>query len=321
MLGYKHFYTGVTKKVVAIFGSIFNDLYVEKRVKQPGEKELSSTYYRVPLSYANRSRILRHFTETDGGIQVRFPRMSFQINDFSIQQESRLNKYNSQRFTVDGREYQAFQAIPLVLNLELAIISNLQDDCLQIFEQILPFFNPTYTVSVKNLEYEGSRTDVPITLTDISYDDSYEGGLEDGQRVVQYIMTFSIVMNYSGAWGRYAYNDLTGRPGEVPGSSSPSGDAHHPANSGKGGGPLLRDVTGSLIKAVELEFESSPDDLEKEYVVVRTKYRDSKEEDNDPIETEYQDTGVFDPDYDVAPDLWDPREETNIKHKHNDKEK
>jgi hypothetical protein len=51
----------------------------------------------------------------------------------------------------------------------------LNDDMLQIVEQILPYFQPSYNLSIDLVSSIGEKRDIPITLDNISMQDNYEG--------------------------------------------------------------------------------------------------------------------------------------------------
>jgi len=76
-------------------------------------------------------------------------------------------------------------------------MSKTQDEALQIVEQILPTFAPEYTVTVKDFEGPGSRTDVPIVLTGTSFSNEYEGDFTARQLIV-YTLTFSVKVKFAG---------------------------------------------------------------------------------------------------------------------------
>ena len=65
--------------------------------------------------------------------------------------------------------------VPYNMSFELSIYTKLNDDMLQILEQILPYFQPGYTVSIKLLDDVAEKRDVPIILENISMQDDYEG--------------------------------------------------------------------------------------------------------------------------------------------------
>ena len=58
------------------------------------------------------------------------------------------------------------------------------DDALQIVEQILPFFQPDYTLTINDMADMGIKRDVPIILNDVSYEDSYQGDFESRRAII-----------------------------------------------------------------------------------------------------------------------------------------
>jgi hypothetical protein len=74
----------------------------------------------------------------------------------------------------------------------------LQDDALQIVEQILPYFNPQYTLTLKPFSgFEDIKEDVPITLQSVSFQDDFEGSLEQ-RRTIIYTLDFGMRVNFHG---------------------------------------------------------------------------------------------------------------------------
>ena len=64
------------------------------------------------------------------------------------------------------------------------------DDGIQIVEQILPFFQPEYTVSIKEVPEMDIVRDVPVVLNSIAYEDTYEGDFTT-RRAIIYTMSFT----------------------------------------------------------------------------------------------------------------------------------
>jgi hypothetical protein len=80
----------------------------------------------------------------------------------------------------------------------LSIYAKSQDDGLQVVEQILPYFTPQYTVSVKPFSDIPSLTeDMPITIQSVSLEDNYEGAIGD-RRTIVYTLDFEVKMNLHG---------------------------------------------------------------------------------------------------------------------------
>jgi hypothetical protein len=195
MLGHDYFYNSNLKKIVALFGSIFNDLYI---AKQTVGGQLSSVQ-RVPLSYAPREKYLARINlDERSAVSIKLPRMSFEITAITPDSVSRLNKFNRTLQTdADGNIVRVGQSAPYNISIALNVMSRSQDEALQIVEQILPWFNPTYSLRAKGLEGPESLTDIPITLQDVSFEDSYEGDFESSRRTIIYTLTFELKTKFS----------------------------------------------------------------------------------------------------------------------------
>jgi len=201
MFNTPYFYNGSIKKVIAIFGSLFNDISIAKVVA--GKSEGIS---RVPLMYGPRQRFLERLPTNEPNkithVALRMPRMSFEITSIGFDPTAKLNRLNTNIWPVVGTSTTSFdkiyQAVPYKIGLQLSIISHHQDDALQIFEQIIPYFNPEYTVTVKDMEFPGSLTDLPIVLTGTAFQDDYDGDFESGRRVIIYTLDFDMRLRFTG---------------------------------------------------------------------------------------------------------------------------
>jgi hypothetical protein len=81
--------------------------------------------------------------------------------------------------------------------MQLNIIAKNQDDALQIFEQIVPYFQPTYVISVKFIDGLNEAFDVPITLTSVTVQDDYEGDMATRRSLI-YTLDFSMKVKFFG---------------------------------------------------------------------------------------------------------------------------
>jgi hypothetical protein len=90
-----------------------------------------------------------------------------------------------------------YTPVPYILNFQLTIYAKTQDDALQIVEQILPYFNPEYTVTINEVPELGIKRDLPVVLQSVSYSDDYEGDFAT-RRVLQYVLDFSMKTYFYG---------------------------------------------------------------------------------------------------------------------------
>jgi hypothetical protein len=200
MLNSSYHYNGNLKKIVAVFGTIFNDISIAKKVngKMTGIQ-------RVPISYGPKQKFLARLTsqqnEKYGDVAVKLPRMSFEITSIAYDSTSKLNKLNSKLYLVEGTtdsRTRIYQSVPYKISIQLSILAHHQDDALQVFEQIVPYFTPDYTVAVKDLEGPGSITDIPILLTATNLQDDYEGDFGNSRRTIVYTLDFDIKVKFTG---------------------------------------------------------------------------------------------------------------------------
>ncbi len=191
-----------------MFGSLFNNLYVIRK----NSSGASISQIKVPLSYGPKSKFLERIREqpnltTDSKVAIKLPRMSFEISSFTYDPNRQLQKIaNFNRATVIDNVNQRekfFVPVPYNIGFELSIYSKNQDDGLQIVEQIIPFFNPQYSLTMKPFaaEFPDIKEDIQIILTGLNLQDSYEGSLED-RRTIVYSLSFDLKCNFYGPTSR-----------------------------------------------------------------------------------------------------------------------
>lgn len=188
-----YYYHEHTRRAVAVFGTLFNDLVIVKR---------DGATVKVPLSYGPREKFLariknEQFLE-DPKLAIKLPRMSFEITDLSYDESTRLTrgtKYSIPGSTVRDRK-SMFYPSTYRLSFELSIIARHTDDALQILEQILPYFQPEYTVTVNEVD-NNFKSDMPFTLTGVSLSDDYEGDFTSRRSLI-YTLSFETRIKYYG---------------------------------------------------------------------------------------------------------------------------
>ena len=190
MLG-QQFYHETIRKVIVSFGTMFNDIQL---VRKDNDGNISQTM-KVPLAYGPREKFLvrlREDVELTKQVAISLPRIGFEIRNLSYDPTRKLNRV--QKFkTVKGSEAKQldtqYMPVPYNLELELYVMAKQSDDALQIVEQILPYFQPDYTITIRDLG-GGTKRDVPVILNSISYEDNYEGDFEQ-RRALIYTLSFN----------------------------------------------------------------------------------------------------------------------------------
>ena len=191
MLG-NYFYHEIIRKTVIAFGTLFNDIYV-RHDDQAGNviSEL-----KVPVAYGPRQKFLARIQqqpELNKATQITLPRMSFEITNIAY--DSTRKAGITQTFKAPDSEdntklKKVFMPVPYNLGFELNILCKLQDDGLQILEQILPFFQPGFTLSIDLVKSIGEKRDIPMILNSINQQDDYEGDFST-RRALIYTLSFT----------------------------------------------------------------------------------------------------------------------------------
>jgi T4-like virus Myoviridae tail sheath stabiliser len=199
MLGNAHYYHQLTKKAVILFGRLFDDISIIRKNEQTG-KEVNR--FLVPIIYAPKEKMVtRVFSDPDltRQLQTLLPRMSFEISgltyDASRKQNSLLKA--SKPVTGGSTASSAYMGAPYDLNFQLNVYARNIDDGTQIVEQILPFFNPDFTVSAAMVPDLGFIKDIPIVLNNVTNNIEYEGNF-DSVRYVYWTLNFTMKLHYYG---------------------------------------------------------------------------------------------------------------------------
>ena len=190
MLG-TYFYHEILRKTIIGFGTLFNNIYI-RHVKNPSGEILDET--KVGLSYGPMQKFLTKIQEQEQltkSIAITLPRMSFEM--VSIEYDPTRKSGVTQTFKAcdqDGSVKKVFMPVPYNIGFELNIFSKLNDDALQIIEQILPFFQPSFNLTVDLVDSIGEKRDIPIVLDSIDFQDDYEGSFQT-RRALIYTLKFT----------------------------------------------------------------------------------------------------------------------------------
>ena len=189
MLG-TYFYHEIIRKTIISFGTLFNDIYI-RHTKSDGSV-LDET--KVGLSYGPMQKFLAKIQEQEQlskSIAITLPRMSFEMT--GIQYDSTRKTGITQTFKAndtDGKTKKVFMPVPYNIQFELNIFSKLNDDALQIIEQIFPYFQPSFNLTVDLVSSIGEKRDIPIILDSIDFQDDYEGSFQT-RRALIYTLRFT----------------------------------------------------------------------------------------------------------------------------------
>ena len=189
MLG-TYFYNEIIRKVIISFGTLFNDIHIKHKDSTDGV----ISDMKVGLSYGPMQKFLAKIEQQQDltkPVAITLPRMSFEMT--GIQYDSTRKSGVIQTFKAvdnDKKVKKVFMPVPYNIGFELNIFTKLNDDALQIVEQILPFFQPSFNVTVDLVKSIGEKRDVPIVLDSIDFQDDYEGSFQT-RRALIYTLRFT----------------------------------------------------------------------------------------------------------------------------------
>lgn len=180
----EHFYHGTVRKVVVGFATLFNNIYVSRRNESGNEIER----IKVPIAYGPQQKFLRRldrigtaFEQQAVRLENYLPRMSFEISNLQYDSTRKLNSvqrtvgYSNDRMKLKNR----WERVPYNMTLSLGVMTKGTEDCLQIVEQILPYFTPEYVFTIRAIPGIDEDVDIPIVFSSVSLADGDDGSQGD----------------------------------------------------------------------------------------------------------------------------------------------
>jgi len=193
------FYWGTVRKSIVAFGNLFNNIHIDRR----DDAGTVIQSLKVPLSYAPKNKFLARiaaqpesFTQS---FQTYLPRIAFEMTGLAYDPGRRISLVqqnraaNSTSTTLNAQ----YAPTPYNINMLLYVYTKNQDDGLQIIEQILPYFNPDFNLSLNAMPALGIKNDLPVILDSISYEDDYEGDFT-ARRAIIWTLSFTLKLNFYG---------------------------------------------------------------------------------------------------------------------------
>ena len=200
MLGTTYYHETI-RKYVAIFGTLFNDINIQRR----NSAGVITEQIKVPISYEAKDKLILRMraVQADGGVAASLPRMGFIMNGITYDGVRKLNTmgqvYAANTAASTSTLMKQFNPVPYNFDFVLTAMVDSSEDGAQIFEQIVPFFTPEFTVSVNLVPSMNVKPDLSIVLNSTTVEDSYEGELSLRREI---IWSFTFVLK------GYIYPDI-----------------------------------------------------------------------------------------------------------------
>ena len=194
MLGNRQFYHETVRSIIVGFGTLFNDIHVVRK----NNSGVVTQSMKVPLAYGPKQKWLQRLDQDaglDSKVAITLPRLGFEIQALAYDPARKLNrvqKFKKVKSSSDDTNKidSQYMPVPYNLNIQLYAMAKNSDDALQIVEQVLPYFQPDYTLTIKDMEAMGIARDIPIVLNSINYEDSYRGDYAE-RRAIIYTLDFT----------------------------------------------------------------------------------------------------------------------------------
>ena len=206
MLG-SHFYNEIIRKNIIAFGTLFNNLELVK--KDPSTGDILETE-KVPLAYGPKNKFLTRLEQNpDVGrkVAITLPRLYFEMISIEYdgqRKTSPIQKYKT-IITANGDEVRSkYVPVPYNIGFELGIIAKSQDDALQIVEQILPYFQPSFSITLNMIPDMDEKRDVAVILNGLNYEDEWDDDFMQ-RRYIVYTLQFTMK---SYLYGPYSQADI-----------------------------------------------------------------------------------------------------------------
>ncbi len=189
---FEYFYHEILRKTIIGFGNLFNNI----QIKHTNDSGQVTSVIKVPLAYGPTQKFLARIEQSPNlnkPIQMTLPRMSFEFVGLTYDNSRKLTttqSFLSKSSTNETDVRKTYMPVPYNMEFELSIMTKINDDMLQIIEQIIPYFQPSYNITVNLIETIGEKRDIPIVLGNISMQDDYEGDFTT-RRALIYTLRFT----------------------------------------------------------------------------------------------------------------------------------
>ena len=185
------------RKIVVAFGSIFDQIYVNRKNDTTGVEE----NIKVPITFSSKEKFIKRLQNNSSitdkvKTQINLPYLSFEINNISYDPSRKRNKLltttnntiNSSGEVISSQK--TFSETPIILGFNLYFYTRSLDEVFQILEQILPYFNPEFNIRI-NFNDVFKNVNVPISYREFRLIDDHEGSLSNRRTIIG-VMAFTV---------------------------------------------------------------------------------------------------------------------------------
>ncbi len=191
-----YFYHELTRKYITLFGTLFNNITIQRKKDDDTIQTI-----KVPMAYSSQDRMLARL---NGDPNLDRPAAAFSP---AISFESGQPRYDASRklqstlvrciVSEDGTKTQ-FVGVPYNISFTLKIYAKNEEDGLRVFEQIIPYFTPSLTVTAQLYDGSDFKMDIPIVLDSTDFDGSGNYGEYPERRQLIWTLNFTMKAEFAG---------------------------------------------------------------------------------------------------------------------------
>ena len=174
---FEYYYHEILRRTIISFGSLFNGI----EIKHEDSSDNTVSSIRVPLAYGPTQKFLARLQQSpdlNKPVAITLPRMSFEFVGLQYDGSRKVTTtqtFKSSTVGIATAIRKTYMPVPYNMSFELAVFTKLNDDMLQIVEQIVPYFQPSYNLTVDLVKTIGETRDIPVVIENITMEDDYEG--------------------------------------------------------------------------------------------------------------------------------------------------
>ena len=192
MLG-SHFYNQIVRKNIIAFGTLFNNITL--RSTDPSDGTVLEEQ-KVPLAYGPKQKFIVRLEEnnTNRKVAITLPRLYFEMTSIDYDPTRKTSPIQKYKTIIDGNGDEVrvqYVPVPYNLSFELGVIAKSQDDALQITEQILPYFQPSFSITLNMIPDMNEKKDVGVVLNNVTYEDEWDDSFYE-RRYIIYTLNFTM---------------------------------------------------------------------------------------------------------------------------------
>ena len=191
MLG-QYYYHEIIRKTIIAFGTLFNTIDI-RHTKQDGS---AYSTMRVPIAYGPVEKFLARLEQKPDlrqRVAITLPRLAFEMTNIQYDNERKVSTMQTFKAKTTGTTKTArklFMPVPYNIGFRLSAMTQYNEDALQIIEQILPYFQPSFNLTVNLVSSIGEKRDIPMILDSVNFEDNYESGMDE-KRVIIHTLGFT----------------------------------------------------------------------------------------------------------------------------------